>query len=112
MAIYNNDVDPNEQMWERQNQKEDKHLKVSINKEPSFTEVWYEGEVVYNGQEHRFWLIHPRGKDLNGNEYEVDVRWFFQKVPREVRAMIPYIIDAFKQKAYDSTDSTRDTKSI
>jgi hypothetical protein len=91
---------------------EDKQLKVSINKEPSFTEVWYEGEVMYNGQEHRFWLIHPRGKDLNGNEYEVDVRWFFQRVPREVRAMIPYIIDAFKQKAHDSTDSTRDPKSV
>lgn len=91
---------------------EDKQLKVSINKEPSFTEVWYEGEVVYNGQEHRFWLIHPRGKDLNGNEYEVDVRWFFQRVPREVRAMIPYIIDAFKQKAHDSTDSARDPKSV
>ena len=81
---------------------EDKQLTVSINKEPSFTEVWYEGFVIYNGDEHKFWLIHPQGKDSNGNEYEVDVRWFFQRVPREIRGMVPYIIDAFKQKAHDA----------
>ena len=36
--------------------------------------------------------------NFNGNEYEVDVRWFFARVPRQVRGMLPYIIDAFKQK--------------
>jgi len=111
MAIYNNDTDPNEQMWERQNA-ESKNVQIQINKEPSFTEVWYEGEILYNGQEHRFWLIHPKGKDMNGNEYEVDVRWFFQRVPREIRAMIPYIIEAFKQKIDDNTNSARDSKSV
>ena len=75
---------------------EEQQLKVSINKVPSFTEIWYEGSVELNGEEHKFWLIH------HGNEYEVDVRWFFQRVPREVRAMVPYIIDAFKQKAHDN----------
>jgi hypothetical protein len=28
------------------------------------------------------------------------VRWFFQRVPREVRAMVPQIIEAFKQKIW------------
>jgi hypothetical protein len=76
---------------------DEKQLKVSINKEPSFTEIWYEGFIEYNGEEHKFWLIHPLQTDVNGAHYEVDVRWFFARVPREVRAMIPYIIDAFKQ---------------
>lgn len=82
---------------------DDKQLKVSINKEPSFTEIWYEGHIELNGEEHKFWLIHPKGLDPYGNEYEIDIRWFFVKVPREVRAMAPYIIDAFKQKAYDDS---------
>jgi len=77
---------------------DEKQLKVSINKEASFTEIWYEGFIELNEEEHKFWLIHPKGLDPHGNEYEVDVRWFFQRVPREVRAMVPYIIDAFKQK--------------
>jgi len=77
---------------------DEKQLKVSINKEASFTEIWYEGFIELNGEEHKFWLIHPKGLDPYGNEYEIDVRWFFQRVPREVRAMVPYIIDAFKQK--------------
>ena len=105
MAIYSDELDPNEIMWNKQNERKDNdnQLKVSINKEPSFTEVWYEGSVEYNKMEHKFWLIHPQGKDPNGNEYEVDVRWFFQRVPREIRAMVSYIIDAFKQKAHDAT---------
>lgn len=76
---------------------ENNNVRIEINKEPSFTEVWYEGEILYNGQEHRFWLIHPKGKDMNGNEYNIEVKWFFQRVPREVRAMYTYIIDAFLQ---------------
>jgi len=76
---------------------DDKQLKVSINKEPSFTEIWYEGFIELNGEEHKFWLIHPKGLDPYGNEYNVEVKWFFQHVPREVRSMHPYIIDAFLQ---------------
>ena len=71
--------------------------KIVINKEPSFTEIWHEGHIEYNGEEHKFWLIHPKGLDPHGYEYELDVRWFFQRVPREIRAMTPQIIEAFKQ---------------
>jgi len=70
---------------------------IIINKEPSFHEVWYEGHVEHQGEEHKFWLIHPMGKDLHGNQYECDVRWFFQRVPREVRMLASQIIEAFKQ---------------
>lgn len=78
-------------------------LTVEINKDMSFVECWYEGKIQYNNEEHKFWLIHPQGVDPNGNEYEIDVRWWFQRVPREIRAMVPYIIDAFKQKAHDDS---------
>lgn len=88
---------------------DEKQLKVSINKEPSFTEIWYEGFVELNDEKHQFWLIHPLQTDVNGAHYEVDVRWFFARVPREVRAMVPYIIDAFKQKAYDDTNGSRNS---
>lgn len=71
--------------------------KIVINKEPSFTEIWHEGHIEYNGEQHKFWLIHPNGLDPHGYEYELDVRWFFQRVPREIRAMAPKIIEAFKQ---------------
>jgi hypothetical protein len=93
-------------MMLKQNQRkmENEHVQISINKEPSFTEIWYEGSVEYNGETHQFWLIHPKGVDPHGNEYELDVRWFFQRVPREIRAMQPYIIDAFKQKESSSHD--------
>lgn len=76
--------------------------RIEINKEPSFYEIWHEGFVMHEGVEHRFWLIHPKGVDMNGNEYEIDVRWFFARVPREVRSLIPQIIDAFKTKAQDN----------
>lgn len=71
--------------------------KIVINKTPSFVEVWHEGYVEYKDEEHNFWLIQPQQKDPNGLDYEIEVRWFFQKVPREVRAMSPQIIEAFKQ---------------
>jgi hypothetical protein len=70
---------------------------IVINKEPSFTEVWREGFVEYKGEQHKFWLIDPQGVDFHGHEYEIEIRWFFQRVPREVRAMYPYIIESFKQ---------------
>lgn len=71
--------------------------KIVINKDPSFTEIWHEGYIEYDGEQHKFWLIHPKGLDPHGYEYELDVRWFFQRVPREIRAMAPQIIEAFKQ---------------
>jgi hypothetical protein len=87
-------------------------VKIEINRAPSFNEIWYEGSVTLDEEIHQFWLIHPQGVDPHGNEYEVDVRWFFARVPRQVRGMVPYIIDAFKQKQNDSSDSARDSKSI
>ena len=81
---------------------------IVINRTPSFNEIWFEGYVEHNGKKHQFWLIYPQGIDPHGNEYELDVRWFFQRVPREVRAMVPYIIDAFKQKSHDVTAKPND----
>lgn len=78
--------------------------RIEINKDLSFVEEWREGKVTHDGKEHKFWLIHPNGMDPNGYEYELDVRWFFQRVPREVRAMVPQIIDAFKQTLKDDDD--------
>jgi hypothetical protein len=75
----------------------EKTNKIVINKQISFSENWYEGFIEYKDEEHKFWLLHPKGADVNGNEYEIDIRWFFQRVPREVRAMVPQIIEAFKQ---------------
>jgi hypothetical protein len=58
--------------------------------------------VEHDEEIHRFWLIHPQGLDINDEEYELEVRWFFQRVPREVRAMHPLIINAFKQTLNDT----------
>lgn len=74
---------------------------IVINKEPSFIEVWREGYVEHNGEQHKFWLIDPQGVDPHGHEYEIDVRWFFKRVPREVRMMVPMIIESYKQKGDD-----------
>ena len=73
-------------------------ITIEINRNPSFNEIWYEGAVIYEKTQYSFWLIHPKGVDPNGNEYELDVRWFFQRVPKEVRAMVPQIIESFKQR--------------
>jgi hypothetical protein len=70
---------------------------IVINKEPSFVEIWHEGFIEHEGKKYSFWLIHPQGVDSEGREYDMEVRWFFQRVPREVRAMYPLIINAFKQ---------------
>ena len=80
--------------------KEDKKEEVNqivINKEASFVEVWHEGYVESNGERHYFWLIDPQGVDPRGNEYAPEVRWFFARVPMEVRVMYNSIIEAFKQ---------------
>ena len=70
---------------------------ITINKTPSFSEIWHEGHIEHEGKYHYFWLIHPQGLDTNGEEYDCEVRWFFSRVPREVRALYPQIIEAFKQ---------------
>jgi hypothetical protein len=72
--------------------------KIIINKIPSFHEVWHEGFIEHEDKKHYFWLIHPQALDVNGEEYELEVRWFFSKVPKEVRALYPQIINSFKQQ--------------
>jgi hypothetical protein len=70
---------------------------ITINKTPAFHEIFHEGHVEHEGKYHHFWLVHPQGLDVNGHHYEIEIRWFFSRVPREVRALYPQIIEAFKQ---------------
>lgn len=78
-------------------------ITVSINRQPSFTEIWYEGSVsMAGGKEYNFWLINPRGLDEQGREYEMEIRWWFKQVPREIRAMSEQIIKDFKDNQHDT----------
>jgi len=70
---------------------------ITINKTPSFNEIWREGHIEHEGKFHYFWLIHPQGLDPNGEAYSCEVRWFFQKVPKQVRDLYPIIIESFMQ---------------
>jgi hypothetical protein len=79
----------------------EKVSQITISKTPSFTEIWHEGYVEHEGERHYFWLINPQGVDPRGNEYAPEVRWFFNRVPREVRQMYNAIIEAFKQTEDD-----------
>lgn len=76
-------------------------ITVSINRTPSFTEIWYEGSVTHAKKEYSFWLINPRGLDEQGREYEMEVRWWFKQVPKEIRAMSEQIIKDFKENQHD-----------
>jgi len=80
---------------------EEKQITVTINKKPSFTEIWYEGNVEYDDKTYNFWLINPRGKDEQGREYEMEVRWWFKQVPMEIRRMSETIIKDFKENQHD-----------
>jgi hypothetical protein len=81
---------------------EEKTITVSINRQPSFTEIWHEGSVTYNNKEYMFWLINPTGRDEQGREYEIEVRWWFKQVPIEIRAMNNTIINDFKTNQHDT----------
>lgn len=70
---------------------------ISININSSFTEIWYEGSVEFNNREYSFWLVNPRGLDEDGREYEIEVRWWFKRVPMEVRRMHNEIIEVFNK---------------
>lgn len=80
-------------------------IQVVINKDPSFTEVWHEGYVEFKGERYMFWLIVPQGKDVNGKEYELEVRWFFKQVPMEVRKMQNVIIEAYLKEKLKKDDT-------
>lgn len=79
-------------------------FKISISKKPSFDEVWYEGAVEKDGVVYKFWLIDPQGKDLQGREYDCEIRWFFKQVPREIRNLSSQII----KLALDEIESSPD----
>jgi hypothetical protein len=76
--------------------------RLSINSTHSFTEIWYEGSVTFEDKKHSFWLVDPRGKDPDGREYAIAVRWWFKQVPREVRAMHDQIVEAYKEMKDDN----------
>jgi hypothetical protein len=83
----------------------EKQIKVSINRKPSFTEIWHEGSVEVDNKSYKFWLINPRGFDEQGYEYEMEVRWFFKQVPMEIRKMSDQIIRDFKDAKHDTRNS-------
>ena len=72
-------------------------ITIQINKEPDFTEIWYQGVVDYLGKEYRFWLIYPKSFDEEGHQYEINVKWFYANVPREIRVLESQVIESFKQ---------------
>lgn len=82
-------------------------LKIVIEKDPAFYEVWREGYVEYSGQKYYFWLIDPQRAD-----YEVEVRWFFKTVPKEVRLMYNKIVEAYKTKMYDNRNNEDDGNAL
>ncbi len=74
------------------------NIKIQIKKTPSFVEEWSEGSVIFQEKEHKFWLIDPKGKDEEGREYEIEIRWWFKQVPMEVRRMSGEIINMYKER--------------
>jgi hypothetical protein len=78
----------------------EKQLEVRLNRTPAFTETWYEGSVIYDGETYQYWLIDP-----NHSDYEPELRWFFHKVPKEVRGMSGKIVDFFIENKKKNDDS-------
>lgn len=70
---------------------------ININKTSSFIEIYYEGFIKYEEKEYKFWLIWPRGQDDEGKDYEICIKWWFAKVPSQIRSMESTIIESFKQ---------------
>jgi hypothetical protein len=88
-----------------------KEAAVHVSTKPAFTEVWYEGYVEYDEKKFQFWLIDPQGEDQFGNEYEMEVRWFFKNIPKEVRAIHNQILEQYKHIKND-TRTDKDRSSI
>jgi hypothetical protein len=66
--------------------------RLSINSTHSFTEIWYEGSVLFEDKEHSFWIVDPRGKDPDGREKLKDV-----------------VFDYYKDKNYAKEGLTRES---
>ena len=88
-----------------------KEAAVHVSTKPAFIEVWYEGYVEYNEKKFQFWLIDPQGEDQFCNEYEMEVRWFFKNIPKEVRAIHNQILEQYKHIKND-TRTDKDRSSI
>ncbi len=78
-----------------------KQVEISVSRKPSFVEVWYEGSVKFNDELYQFWLIDPQTPDPSGNNYEVEVRWFFKQVPMEIRRMNDTIVQHYLEMRND-----------
>ena len=79
----------------------EKMFSIAVEKTPSFVETWYEGYVEHEGKRYQFWIIDPEGSD-----YEIECRWFFKNVPREVRMMYNSIIESYKKIKDDRRKAT------
>lgn len=86
----------------KQKKMSEKQVEVSIERKPSIVEVWYEGAVTYEGEEYKFWLIDPQTPDPAGNIYEIEVRWFFKRVPMEIRRMSDQIAQQYLEMRNES----------
>lgn len=89
MAIYNNDVDPNVKMWERQEHK------YNVNANPSYREWWFENKdrimnETFNEYKQRFYTT-PYPKELRHG----------QAVFNYVHATEPKIADKLRASAVD-----------
>lgn len=81
---------------------EEPTIRVEITRTPAFTEIWHEGSVTMGDKKYMFWLINPTGKDEEGREYEIEIRWWFKQVPVAIRSMSTQIINDFKQQQHDT----------
>ena len=88
-------------MTEKQNLKEEPVMQIAIKKTPEFVEVWFEGMVMYEGENYQFWLVDPQSLDPNGNQYEPEVKWFFKNIPREVRMAANEIVKHYLERNDD-----------
>lgn len=81
---------------------EEPSIRVEITRTPAFTEIWHEGSVTMGDKKYMFWLINPTGKDEEGREYEIEIRWWFKQVPVAIRSMSTQIINDFKTTQNDT----------
>jgi hypothetical protein len=88
-----------------QTTREEPSIRVEITRTPAFTEIWHEGSVTMGDKKYMFWLINPTGKDEEGREYEIEIRWWFKQVPVAIRSMSTQIINDFKTTQNDTRTS-------
>lgn len=70
--------------------------RIIITKKPVTIVTWYNGFVQDGGERHQFWLI-DRWEADNGIPSNIELSWFFKRVPQSVRYMEAEIIKKFKE---------------